>query len=255
VTPHAWNNMEQHWYEAYERGRPGYPRDVVAAPGLPRAARVLELAAGTGKLTRLLVSNVGRVVAVEPDDEMRHRLLANCPDANTLAGIAEHIPLASDSVDGVFAAQCAHLFDRDRAFADIARVLRPGGALALLWNVQVGQPEPSIAPVEQLLGRHWPEGWDPLDLGDPIPNAREDWQTEFGRSGFEPFHQVALPNPQTVDPGGLVAFMHSMGWIATLPDDERISLLERVKGLLTSNRYMLPWETRLYWARLREPVA
>ena len=215
---------------------------------------VLDLAAGTGKLSRLLVASFGRLVAVEPDDEMRRRLVALCPDADALAGSAEHIPLAGESVDGVFAAQCFHLFDRERAFAEIARVLRPGGTLVLLWNVQAGQPDPSITPVEQLLERHWPEGWDPLDLGDPMGHARDDWQDQFSSAGFEALDQVGLPNPQTVDRDGLVAFMSSMGWIATLPDVERLSLLETVRSLLTSDRYVLPWETRLYWARLRGTV-
>jgi SAM-dependent methyltransferase len=247
--------MHQRWYGAYERGRPGYPREVVAVPVLPRAGRVLELAAGTGKLTRLLVPNFGRVVAVEPDDEMRRRLIPLRPDVDALAGSAEHIPLAGDSVDGVFAAQCFHLFDREQALAEIARVLRPGGTLVLLWNVQAGQPEPSLAPVEQLLDRHWPKGWDPLDLGDPMAHERDEWQVQLTRAGFEALDQVELPNPQTVDREGLVAFISSMGWIATLPDVERLSLLEMVRSLLRSDRYVLPWETRLYWARLRRTVA
>jgi SAM-dependent methyltransferase len=247
--------MHERWYEAYQRGRPGYPRDVIAVPGLPGAGRVLDLAAGTGKLTRLLVPNFGRVVAVEPDDEMRRRLVALCPDADALAGSAEHIPFTGASVDAVFAAQCFHLFDREQALAEIARVLRPGGTLVLLWNVQAGQPEPSIASVERLLDRHWPKGWDPLDLGDPIPYARDDWQVQFTSAGFEALDQVGLPNPQTVDREGLVAFMNSMGWIATLPDVDRLPLLEMVRSLLTSDRYVLPWETRLYWARLRGTVA
>ena len=242
--------MRSNWYDAYERGRPGYPPEVASVVPHPRATRVVDLAAGTGKLTRRLISHFPNVIAVEPDDEMRRRLVATCPEADVLAGSAEHIPLADGSVDAVFAAQCFHLFDRERALAELARVLRSGGTLVLLWNVQAGQPEPRLTSVDQLLGRHWPKGWDPLDLGDPVPVAPDEWQRAFRDAAFDPFHHERLPNQQTADREELVAFIHSMGWIASLPDEERSSLLEKVRTLLTSDRYALPWETRVYWARL-----
>jgi SAM-dependent methyltransferase len=243
--------MQLQWYEAYERGRPGYPGDVTAVAGVPSTAHVLDLAAGSGKLSRLLASTFGRVVAAEPDDEMRRLLVVNCPDADVIAGSAEHLALGTGSLDAVFAAQCFHLFDRPRAVAESARVLRPGGVLVLLWNVQSGQPQPSLAAVEQLLDRQWPKGWDPLDLGDPIPSRRQEWNDALADAGFDTLHEVALPNPHVVDREGVVAFMHSMGWIATLPDEERVVLLETVRSLLDSNRYVLPWETHVYWAARR----
>src|SRR5918996_5563233 len=123
------------WPEDYERGRPGWPPEVVDVPGLPAAATVLELGAGTGKLTRLLVSTFGRVVAVEPADAMRRLLVSLCPEAQALAGSAEEIPLADASVDAVFAAEAFHKFDDERALADIARVLRPRGVFVLMWNM------------------------------------------------------------------------------------------------------------------------
>src|SRR5262245_60121352 len=142
-----WNDMPEHWYEAYERGRPGYPPEAVAAPGLPSSAAVLELGAGSGKLTRLLVSVFARVLAVEPDPQMRRRLVAFRPYAQVVAGSAEEIPVGDASVDAVFAAQSFHTFDQSRAIAEIARVLRPRGAVVLLWNVSRGSASPSIAAV------------------------------------------------------------------------------------------------------------
>src|SRR5574341_1838376 len=92
----------ERWPEDYERGRPGWPPEVVDIPGLPSAATVLDLAAGTGKLTRLLIPAFGRVVAVEPQGAMRRVLDTLCPRAKALAGTAEQIPLADASVDAVF---------------------------------------------------------------------------------------------------------------------------------------------------------
>ena len=248
----TWNDMPLHWYEAYERGRPGYPREAVAAPGIPASAAVLELGAGTGKLTGLLVSAFARVFAVEPDTEMRRRLGAFCPDAQLLRGNAEEIPVADASVDAVFAAQSFHTFDQRRAIAEIERVLRPRGAIVLLWNVSAGSAQPSIAAVHDLLDEHWPKDWDPIDLG--LAYASRDWPREwqemFAKSAFEELEEARFQNPQTADKESLVAFFASMGWIAVLPNDRRVPLLEEVRSRLTAPEYVLPWETRVYWARL-----
>ena len=248
----TWNDMPLHWYEAYERGRPGYPREVVAVPGVPGSAAVLELGAGTGKLTRLLVSAFARVFAVEPDTEMRRRLVAFCPGAEVLDGNAEEIPVAGASVDAVFAAQSFHTFDQGRAIAEIERVLRPRGAMVLLWNVSAGSAQPSIAAVHELLDQHWPKGWDPIDLG--LAYASRDWPREwremFAKSAFEELEEARFPNPQTVDKESLVAFFDSMGWIAALPNERRTPLMEEVRSRLSAPEYVLPWETRVYWARL-----
>lgn len=246
----TWNDMPEHWYEDYERGRPGYPPEIVELLGLPSSAIVLDLGAGTGKLTRVLVSTLVRVIAVEPDDKMRRQLVALCPEAEALAGNAEQIPLADASVDTVFAAQCFHTFDNDRALAEIARVLRPRGTLVLLWNVPAGRAEPSIAQVEQLLDPIWPEGWDPLDLGDPFRSASGKWRIAFTQSAFEELQEARLPNRQAVDREELVAFFGSMGWIAILPDADRLQLLDEVRALLTSTKYALPWETQVQLTRL-----
>ena len=121
--------------EAYEVGRPGWPvaaLDVVDARlGLSAASRVLDLAAGTGKLTRLLTGRYASVTAVEPVGGMRAVLERTSPGATVLAGPAEAIPLEDGAVDAVFVAEAFHWFDPDAALAEIARV---GGGLAVLWN-------------------------------------------------------------------------------------------------------------------------
>jgi ubiquinone/menaquinone biosynthesis C-methylase UbiE len=145
------------WLDDYERGRPGWPPEVVDIPDLSSAATVLDLGAGTGKLTRLLVSAFGRVFAVEPAEAMRRLLVTLCPGAEALAGAGEEIPLPDASVDSVFAAEAFHWFDGERALAEIARVLRPEGALVLLWNLPAAPTKPSIQAAEQVLTEHAPK--------------------------------------------------------------------------------------------------
>jgi SAM-dependent methyltransferase len=240
------------WPDDYERGRPGWPSAAVAVADLPPSATVLDLGAGTGKLTRVLVPAFRRVVAVEPADAMRRVLGEVCPTAEALAGSAQEIPLAEASVDAVFAAEAFHWFHDERALAEIIRVLRPGGALVLLWNFPAAEWEPSVADAEQLLEEHMPErdeaSWYPLDLDGPHYTSGE-WRLAFEGPRFEPLQQARLPNPQTLDRDGLVAFYASMGWIADLPDEERLPLLEKVRSRLRAAEYRREWETHAYWTR------
>ena len=240
------------WPEDYERGRPGWPNEVVDVAGLPSSSTVLELAAGTGKLTRLLVARFGRVIAVEPAEPMRRLLATVAPEAEMSAGSAEEIPLGDASVDAVFAAESFHLFDGEQALAEIARVLRPRGALVAVWNLPAGPTEPSIAAAEQFLDERVPNrdelGYDPLDLNSKR-YASGEWRCALAKSPFGEIHETRLPNPQTVDRDGLVAFFASMGWIADLPDADRLPLLDEVRSLLDSPEYRRRWETHVYWTR------
>ncbi|MDP9255778.1 MAG: class I SAM-dependent methyltransferase, partial [Actinomycetota bacterium] len=124
--------------QAYELGRAGYPaaavETILAVAGAAPGRTLLELGAGTGKLTRDLVGSGARVLALEPVAGMREVLAQNAPQAQTLDAVAEAIPLAEASVDAVIAAQSFHWFDPEAATAEVARVLRPGGAVALIWN-------------------------------------------------------------------------------------------------------------------------
>jgi SAM-dependent methyltransferase len=241
------------WPEDYERGRPGYPREAVDVAGVPADATVLDLGAGTGKLTRRLLEAFARVVAVEPSEPMRSVLRRTCPTAAALDGSAEQIPVPGFSVDAVFAAECFHWFDGPRALAEIARVLRPGGALVLLWNLPAGPTEPSLEAVEELLAPYWPP---PETIGSSLGDlaaarfSSGDWRRPFTGSRFGELRETQLPNAQTVDRDGLVAFFASMGWIADLADEERLPLLERVRARLDHAEYRRPWQTHVHWTRL-----
>ena len=157
--------------DAYERGRPGYPEAAVAqiASRLAAGATVLDLAAGTGKLTRPLLAVGLGVIAVEPVAEMRSALPAS---VRALEGTAEAIPLAAGEVDGVVVGQAFHWFDGDAALAEIHRVLRPAGLLALLWNTRV-ENDPVNRAIDELLA--------PYRRGAPTQRS-DAWRAAFDRT-------------------------------------------------------------------------
>jgi ubiquinone/menaquinone biosynthesis C-methylase UbiE len=137
--------------ETYERARPPYAEEAVdwIVERLP-ARRVLDLAAGTGKLTRQLVARGADVVAVEPDPDMRAVFRRVLPDVEMREGFAEAIPLPDASVDAITVGQAFHWFDAERALAEMRRVLRPGGGFALLWN-HWDKDDPLLGAVDRLL--------------------------------------------------------------------------------------------------------
>jgi SAM-dependent methyltransferase len=241
-----------HWHEDYERGRPGWPAAVLEIVDVPRSATVLDLGAGSGKLTRLLVERFDRAIAVEPDPAMRGLLALHAPRAELHDGSAESIPLGDGSVDAVFVAEAFHGFDGERALAEIARVVRPRGKLALLWNVPAGPTEPAVDHVEDLLRTLAPPdvAYDPVDLNSRR-YASGAWRAAFAGSAFEKLRDAALDNPQTVDRAGLVAFYESMGWFGDLPEHERAQLAERILAMLDAEHYRRSWKTRVHWTRRR----
>ncbi|MGI8522042.1 MAG: class I SAM-dependent methyltransferase [Nocardioides sp.] len=149
--------------DAYDRGRPSYPREAAAWLVGRDAATVLELGAGTGKLTEVLVGLGHDVHATDPDRAMLDVLEKRVPAARTAVAGAEDIPLADRSVDVVVAAQCFHWFDLDRALPEIARVLRPGGHVALVWN-QRNERIPWVRRLGAIIGKqdHLSDPAEPL---------------------------------------------------------------------------------------------
>ena len=238
------------WAEDYELGRPGWPSTTLRGLGLPDSARVLDVAAGTGKLTRVLHSAFGDVTAVEPQPAMRRILERSCPSVRALAGDAEHLPLDSVAMDAVFIAQAFHKFASASATREIARVLRPGGLVVLLWNVPLGPWRPDITDAERLLQAIAPNAadlqYDPLDLSDWHRTA--PWRDSFRASGFGAFEEDSIQHEQHLDHEGVLAFLASMGWFADLPDAERVPLMHRLRSLVPVRDYSRTWTADVYWA-------
>jgi SAM-dependent methyltransferase len=238
---------------AYERGRPSYPHDAVRRAvdelGLGLASTVLDLAAGTGKLTRALVPQVGRVIAVDPSGSMLAELRLRVPGAEVHVGAAEAIPLADRSVDAVFVAEAFHWFRTEAACHEIARVLVPGGGLALLWNRahwdDHGWSEPFnalVTPLREAAGR--------------FPAGADEWRPRLERTGlFGPLDRSEFDHVHETGIDELTDLVASWSWIANLPDDERTALLARVRELLPGRGPIaLRYRTELHWTRTRVRV-
>jgi SAM-dependent methyltransferase len=231
----------------YGRARPAYPSAAVdlLMNGLPVRARVLDVGAGTGKLTAMLVPSAGDVVALEPVAEMRARLAADLPAVLVAAGAAEAIPFADASFDAVFAAQAFHWFDEARSLAEFHRVLRPGGRLGLVWNAR-DRSVRWVDEMSRIVDAH----------GDAIRrHESEEWKGAFAEpTGFTPLEAEEFPNVQQVDAAQVLDRVESTSFIATLPDDERRTILERVREVLEEDpetrgraRFAFPHRTRVYF--------
>lgn len=207
--------------DAYERARPGYPDDAVRWLAGNEPADVVDLGAGTGKLTRSLVTHGHRVTAVEPLEAMLARLRVAVPGAVALVGTAEAIPLPDGSADVVTVAQAFHWFDRPVALREIARVLRPGGRIALVWNA-----------------RNDAEEWV-AEFGDTIVG-----QSTFRRGGvaaatesidesglYAPIERATFAHVQTLRRADLRELVLSRSDCAVLGEEERRPVLERVEAL------------------------
>jgi SAM-dependent methyltransferase len=233
--------------EAYDRARPSYPPDAAAwLVGAPRAT-VVELGAGTGKLTELLVAAGHDVIATDPLPEMLTRLRARVPGARAVVATAEHIPVASRSVDVVVCAQSFHWFDHAVALPEIARVLRPGGSLALVWNER-DEGIPWVRKLGRLLREH--------DHGSPETSA------ELAEPARESLHfgwteQQQFRFWQTLRRDDLFDLVRSRSSVALLEDDQRHELLARVGALYDDygrgpDGMQLPYLTRCYRTVVRE---
>jgi SAM-dependent methyltransferase len=219
--------------EAYELGRPGYPAAALEPLRLSSAMTVLDLAAGTGKLTRALAESGAIVIAVEPVAEMRAAL----PESvRALDGTAEAIPLEAASVDLVTVAQAFHWFDGPAALTEIHRVLRPSGRLALLWNRRVEE-----APVNQAIEALV----EPHRMGTPTHRG-DGWRAAFDHTAlFGPLEEHVFAGEQVLDEDGLAARICSISFIARLPEPERAGLLARARELTAAGPVTVPYRTEV----------
>jgi SAM-dependent methyltransferase len=205
--------------DAYRRGRPEYPESAVEWLVPRRARRVLDLGAGTGKLTRLLADAGLRVIAVEPSERMREQLAAAVPDALVLAGSAEKIPLEDGAVDAVVVGHAWHWFDADLAVPEIARVLVRGGTLSLAWNVR-DETEPWIADLGRIMHQHSRQAIDPRpDIGEP----------------FGPPERMEIRWGRVMSRAGILDMVASRSYVISLPGAERNQLLGDVEAFLSDH--------------------
>jgi SAM-dependent methyltransferase len=213
---------------AYERGRPEYTPAVVDAIveelRIEPAARVLDLAAGTGKLSRALLASGLDVRAVEPQPELREILVAAIGSERVRDGLAETIPLPDESVAAVTVADAFHWFDQRAALAEIARVLRPGGGLAVLtvvpdwsgasWAAEVGALVAGLRPAH------------PHFDGPP-------WQDAVrAAGGWTKPRELRMTVSQPAEHERFVDYLSSLSWIASLPEDRREGLIEQVAAIV-----------------------
>lgn len=224
---------------AYAAHRPGYPAAAAAwalAPlGGIAAPRVLDLGAGTGKLTEALPDHA-EVTAVDPDPAMLDELRARFPHVRAAVGTAEEIPLPDASVDAVLSGQAWHWFDPDRALPEIARVLRPGGVLAAVWNDDGADVE-------------WMRGiGEAAAAGRPVrPNTAGSGASAFPpHPAFAPPERAAFPNPVPTTTEGLVAMLATHSWALVSEPADREAAFARLRDYLTtrpetaSGEFVLP---------------
>ena len=232
--------------EAYQRGRPGYPDEaaalLAAELGIGPGTRVCDLAAGTGKFTRLLLDLGADVVAVEPVAAMRHQLVATLGGVEVLDGTAEAVPLGDGSVAVVTVAQAFHWFDHQAALAEIARVLGPGGGLALVWNRRDERVE-WVRAMSDVLDWH---------ARTQSSYERRDWAPVVAAAGrFTPLRHATLPYVQAMTREVLEERVRSVSFVAASAEPEREALVARVLALVegADEPFPLPYVTSVWWCR------
>ncbi len=219
--------------DVYREARPGYPPAAVEwalehAPGRD----VLDLAAGTGKLTEVIAATGARVIAVEPLDGMRRELAVTVPDAVRLAGTAERIPLDDGSVDAVLVGQAFHWFDQPRALDEMARVLRPHGAVCLIWNLRDDREE-------------WQQRLTEILGSADLISSGTEHETELlaGHPQFTGAEQHTWPNPVVFDRMRLLAWARSTSVVATMPAQQAEATLAALAELADGHPQLRGRET------------
>ncbi|RXN85185.1 SAM-dependent methyltransferase [Achromobacter aloeverae] len=213
--------------EAYVRGRPEYPhaltdwlRDDI---GLGRGARVVDLGAGTGKMTPRLLATGADVVAIEPVTQLLDRLSTTFPRVEALTGAAQAIPLADGEVDAVVCAQSFHWFAGPAALSEIHRVLKPGGRLAMIWNLSDTRL-PWVARLSALINRY---------EGDAPRVHTGAWRNVFPCPGFGPLVERRYEHLHVGKPEDVIFHrVHSISFVAALPQERRAALDRELRHLV-----------------------
>ena len=236
--------------EHYGRGRPTYPDDalryLVHALAIQDGRDVLELGAGTGVFTELIVHSGARITAVEPVPAMRTALERSCPSVTVVDGTAERIPVANGTADAVVAAQAFHWFDGVRALPEIHRVLRPGGVLGMIWNVR----DDASDWAERLT-----EIFDRLAGADAPRYRSGKWREAFDRTDlFGPLHHRVAYHVHRVTAETFLDRVLSVSYVASASDEDRARVVDEVRELLATDpelagreEIVMPYRTDVFW--------
>ncbi|MFE9693517.1 class I SAM-dependent methyltransferase [Micromonospora sp. NPDC005806] len=230
----------------YDRFRPRYPAEALrwALDGVAAPAQVIDLGAGTGILTRGVLALGHQVVPVEPDPGMRGQLAVATPGTTALAGSAEAVPLPAGSADAVLVGQAYHWFDKEPAHAEIARVLRPGGTFAPIWNVR----DERVAWVAELSRI--------AHIGDNAGNVLEKY-ADFGPA-FTPVELGEFAHATTLTPDELVGMLHTRSYWLTASTEEQEKIDRELRDLFATHPDLvgretveLPYQTFVFRSRRR----
>jgi SAM-dependent methyltransferase len=216
---------------AYVRGRPDYPVEIEGwlrtELDIGEGKIAVDLGSGTGKFLPRLMATGAKVIAVEPLAAMRSHLMALHPGVGVIAGRVRALPLADGSMDAVICAQCFHLFATAEALQEICRVLKPGGALGLTWNIR-DATEPWVAGVVGIMA--------PYDDQNTPHYESAAWKAAFPARGFSELREVRFTNPQTGSPENIIVDrVLSTHSIAKLPQDERDRIVARLRDLIAAS--------------------
>lgn len=239
--------------DAYARGRPGYPpflqqwlrQDL----GLRGGAMVVEVGAGTGKFTPLLLGTGAEVVAVEPVAAMRARLHELLPAVRVLPGTAQALPLPDTSADAIACAQAFHWFANHAALDEFARVLKPGGRLGLVWNVRDERCD-WVAELMRLVTPY---------AGDAPLLAGGQWRQAFPHPAFGPLAEVEHAHVHAGPPARVIVdhFM-SISFVAALPPEQRLAVRQRIEAVVARHPALrgretvdFPYRTQAFVAQRR----
>lgn len=237
--------------DTYVRGRPDFPPAALGwlreDLGITAGRTAVELGAGTGKFTRLLIETGATVIAVEPVAAMLERLVRDLPGVRALRGEAQHIPLPDSCADAVVCAQSFHWFASAESLAEIRRALKPGGMLGLIWNVR-DQSVPWVAELTRIMAPY---------EGDAPRYDHDEWRTVFPAKGFGKLQERTFPHTHAGPPEQvIVERVASVSFIAALDDATRTRVLGQVRKLIDATPALggrasvaFPYVTHAYSAR------
>ena len=239
--------------ENYVKYRPHYPLDVLDLfkneLGLTSDSRVADIGSGTGISAKLFVENGNTVYGIEPNDAMRaaaEQYLAAFPAFRSLKGTADDTGLPNDAVDFVIAAQAFHWFEPDVTHKEFARILKPGGYIALLWNERQLDTTPFLIEYEQFL----------LTYANDYGNVRHENVNEEALSSFfgKPFSRKTFDNVQILDFDGLKGRMLSASYMPTSADERYEQMIEDLRRLFAkyaeNDKIKIFYDTRVYYTKL-----